>query len=185
LRRIRWTDGSAWSRMRAGSNSRVSNERPAFTPVRRRRGTKPRRQVALLLSGGLDSLSVGIALQKASKTVHAYTYRVQGYPSRDLKKAIAIARHFCWPLTVVEVPSTSMAPDFVRLAVEHRCRKKVQFEVTFPLLYIFPAIEEAEIWTGWNADDHYGNTKNFILSQKELAGRGASRSERKKAFDAA
>jgi asparagine synthetase B (glutamine-hydrolysing) len=50
--------------------------------------------VALLLSGGIDSTSVGIALRKAGRTIRAYTYRLRGYPSDDLDKAVAIARHF-------------------------------------------------------------------------------------------
>jgi asparagine synthetase B (glutamine-hydrolysing) len=49
--------------------------------------------VALLLSGGIDS-TVGIALRKAGRTIRAYTYRLRGYPSDDLDKAVAIARHF-------------------------------------------------------------------------------------------
>ena len=53
--------------------------------------TSRRRKVALLLSGGLDSLSVGLALQAAGKVVHAYSYCLEGQESRDLRKAIAIA----------------------------------------------------------------------------------------------
>jgi DNA-cytosine methyltransferase len=140
--------------------------------------------VALLLSGGLDSTSVGIALQNTGKTIRAYTYRLHDYESRDLKKAKAIARHFDWPLTIIEVPTADSARDFVRLAVEHRCRKKTQFEVTFPMLYVLPRIAEAEVWTGWNADDHYGNRKNYVLHQKRMAREGASSAERKKDFDA-
>ena len=140
--------------------------------------------VALLLSGGLDSTSVGIAMQKAGKTVRAYTYRLQGYPSSDLKKAIAIARHFGWPLTIITVPTADVARDFVRLAVEHRCRKKTQFENTFPMLYVLPRIAEAEVWTGYNADLHYGNNRNYVLQQKQMIREGAAPTERKKAFDA-
>jgi DNA-cytosine methyltransferase len=140
--------------------------------------------VALLLSGGLDSASVGIALQKTGKTVRAYTYHLEGYASKDLPKAEAVARHFGWPLTVVSVPTNQVAADFVRLAVEQRCRKKVQFEVAFPLLHMFPWIREGEIWSGFNADDHYGNTKNFVLQYARMVGTGVSREDRKKAFDA-
>jgi asparagine synthetase B (glutamine-hydrolysing) len=140
--------------------------------------------VALLLSGGIDSTSVGIALQECGRTVRAYTYRLRGYPSRDIEKAIKIANHFAWHLTVVEVPIADVANDFVRLAVEHRCRKKTQFEVAFPLLYVLPSITETEVWTGWNADDHYGNTKNYVLHQERMARAGASPTERKAAFDA-
>jgi Asparagine synthase len=140
--------------------------------------------VALLLSGGIDSTSVGIALQKSGKAIRAYTYRLQDYKSRDLDKAVAIARHFGWPLSIIEVPTADLARDFMRLAVEHRCRKKTQFENTFPMLYVLPRIAEAEVWTGYNADDHYGNTKNCILDQKRMAREGASAAERKEAFDA-
>src|SRR5262249_7449608 len=139
---------------------------------------------ALLLSGGIDSTSVGIALQECGKTIRAYTYCLQGYESKDLKKAIAISRHFGWPLTIIKVPTADAARDFMRLAVEHRCRKKPQFDNTFPLLYVLPRIAEAEVWTGYNADDHYGNTKNCALDQKRMAREGASAAERKDAFDA-
>src|SRR5262245_57215256 len=98
--------------------------------------------VALLLSGGIDSTSIGIALQNAGKTVRAYTYRLRGYPSRDIEKTIKIANHFGWHLTVVEVPTANVANDFVRLAVEHRCRKKTQFENAYPLLYVLSSITE-------------------------------------------
>jgi len=140
--------------------------------------------VALLLSGGLDSTSVGIALQKAGKKVHAYTFRLQGYPSRDLDKARRIASNFGWPLTIITVPTADMAHDFVRLAIEHRCHKKTQFENTFPMLYVLPRIAETEVWTGYNADDHYGNTKNCVLEQKRMAREGASAAARKVVFDA-
>jgi DNA-cytosine methyltransferase len=140
--------------------------------------------VALLLSGGVDSTSVGIALQNAGRAIRAYTYRLQGYESKDFRKAIAIARHFGWHLTIITVPTVDAARDFVRLAVEHRCRKKTQFEVTFPLLYVLPRIAEAEVWTGCNADDHYGNRKNYLLHQKQMAREGSSPAERKKDFDA-
>jgi DNA-cytosine methyltransferase len=117
------------------------------------------------------------------KTVRAYTFHLEGYPSKDLEKAKAIARHFGWPLTVVTVPSGDVVTDFVRLAVEQRCRKKTQFEVTFPFLYVFPAIAEAEVWSGFNADDYYGNTKNCVLEQRTMAREGRSHAERKDAFD--
>jgi DNA-cytosine methyltransferase len=138
-------------------------------------------QVALLLSGGLDSLSVGLALERAGKRPHAYTFHLQDYQSRDIKNARAIAAHFRWPLTVITVPTTEVRDDFLRLAVDQGCRTKAQFEVTFPLLYVLPEIEETEVWTGWNADEHFGNTRECIFRQRRRAHQ--PRSERKQAFD--
>jgi DNA-cytosine methyltransferase len=139
--------------------------------------------VALLLSAGIDSVSVGIACQEVGKTVHAYTYELHGVQSMEREKTEAIARHFGWPLTVVTAPTTDAYADFLRLAVEHRCKKKVHFEVTFPLLYAVPEIHEMEIWTGWNADDHYGNNRRIVLEQARLVRDGVAAVERKARFD--
>ena len=140
------------------------------------------KNVALLLSGGMDSLSVGFCLERAGKNIHAYTYHLEGYRSDDLEKAISLARQLKWKLEVITVPTSAVASDFVRLAVEQHCRRKTQFEVTFPLLYIFPLIKEREIWTGWNADTHYGNTKNYIFRQQRMRKEGWSAAKRKKEF---
>lgn len=136
-------------------------------------------EVALLLSGGLDSTSVGIALTKAGKTVRAYTYELRDYPSRDRAKAVAIAQHFGWPLTLVTISPESLREDFLTLAVNYRCKTKVQFEVTYPLLHIIPRIVEREIWTGWNADDHFGNEWKERVTFK---GRGVSAEDGQSAF---
>jgi site-specific DNA-cytosine methylase len=94
-----------------------------------------------------------------------------------------IAAHVRWPLVVITVPTKHVASDFVRLAVERRCRTKTQFEVSFPMAYVLPRIKEAEVWTGWNADRHYGNSRECIFRQRRLMLAGESRAKRKQAFD--
>jgi DNA-cytosine methyltransferase len=140
-------------------------------------------RVALLLSAGIDSISTGIACEEAGKKVHAYTFELKGYRSREREKVEKIAQHFGWPLKVVTVPTRYLPPDFKRLAIQHACWRKVLFEVLFPLLYVFPEIEEREVWTGFNADDHYGNTREPKLQQARLIRQGVSPTERKRAFD--
>jgi DNA-cytosine methyltransferase len=140
--------------------------------------------VALLASAGIDSVSTGIICQEIGKTVHAYTYELQGYRSREREKVESIARHFGWELTIVTVPTHVLTDDFKRLANSLRCEKKVQFEVSYPLLYVMSVIEESEIWTGWNADDHYGNTREYMFCQARLKRSGASDAQRKDHFDA-
>ena len=130
----------------------------------------------------MDSLSVGFCLERAGKKIHAYTYHLEGYRSDDLEKAISLARQLKWKLEIITVPTSAVASDFIRLAVGHRCQRKTQFEVTFPLLYIFPLIKESEIWTGCDADTRYGNTKNYIFRQQKMRKEGWSTAKRKKAF---
>ncbi len=140
-------------------------------------------RVGLLLSAGIDSVSTGIVCQEIGKEVHAYTYELQGYRSREREKVEVIARHFGWRLDVVTVPTHNQAAGFKRLAIQSGCKKKVQFEVTLPLLSVIPEIEEREVWTGFNADDHYGNTREPLLAQARLNRDGVSAAERKRLFD--
>lgn len=139
--------------------------------------------VALLLSAGIDSVSTGIVCEEVGKKVQAYTYELKGYRSREREKVEAIARHFGWPLRVITVPTAGIREDFLRLAIEYLCDRKVQFEVLLPLLYVLPEINELEIWTGFNADDHYGNTRQILLDQARLTRDGVSQVERKRHFD--
>jgi len=140
-------------------------------------------RVALLLSAGIDSVSTGIACEEVGKEVRAYTYELKGYRSRERDKVEKIAQHLRWPLKVVTVPSHNLASDFKRLAIEYKCQRKVLFEVLFPILYVFPEIEEREVWTGFNADDHYGNTREPMLKHARLIREGISAAERKRVFD--
>jgi asparagine synthetase B (glutamine-hydrolysing) len=139
--------------------------------------------VALLASAGIDSVSTGIACQEAGKKVCAYTYELQGYRSREREKVEAIAAHFDWRLCVITVPTRNLVADFKRLAIQYGCKKKVHFEVTFPLLYVIPEIEEHEVWTAFNADDHYGNTREPLLDQARLKRDGVDATDRKRLFD--
>jgi DNA-cytosine methyltransferase len=140
-------------------------------------------KVALLLSAGRDSITTGIACQQEGKIVHAYTYELEGYRSHERERVESIARYLGWELTVVTVPTGDLAADFKRLAINLRCKKKVHYEVSYPLLYVIPEIEESEVWTGWNADDHYGNTREYLFCQARLKRQGASDEQRKKHFD--
>jgi DNA-cytosine methyltransferase len=140
--------------------------------------------VALLLSAGRDSITVGIACQDAGKRIHAYTFELEGYRSHERERAEAIAHHLGWKLTVVTVPTHNLPDDFKRLAIGLGCRKKVHFEVSFPLQYVLSVIEESEIWTGWNADDHYGNNREYMFEQRRLKEQGLDDAARKEHFDA-
>lgn len=139
-------------------------------------------EVSLLLSSGLDSLTTGLALTACGKSVRAFFYELQGYPSKERRRVERVARRLSWPLTIITIPTKELRADFLRLAVTHRCNRKVHFEVCFPLLYAFPAIPDDEIWTGWNADDNYGNTRRIILEQAQMKREDITKEERSQRF---
>jgi hypothetical protein len=140
-------------------------------------------RVALLLSAGIDSLSTAIALRQLGKQIQAYTYELEGYSSLERERVEAIADHFGFSLKVITVPTSNLAQDFKRLAIGHGCWKKAQYEVLFKFLHVVPEIEECEVWTGFNADDHYGNTRKVMLDQARLARDGVDAADRKLIFD--
>jgi DNA-cytosine methyltransferase len=141
-------------------------------------------RVALSLSGGADSFVVGVVCEEVGKEIIAYTYELDGIPSTERPAAEAIARHMGWPLRIVRVPTAGLRWAFLRLVIEHGCSKKTQCEVTYPTAHLIPAVSETDIFTGWNFDDHYGNTREDILEMTRFRRAGYTDAELKAQFDA-
>ena len=118
----------------------------------------PDSEVAVLLSGGVDSVTVGLAAESADKEVHAYSFYLNGAPSYDFIKAAEVAHKRNWNFTPIVVPTENLIEDWHRL-VELKCRKKTHFECVFPFLYVYPKIEEKYVLTGWGADGYFGPSK--------------------------
>ena len=122
----------------------------------------PDNEIAVLLSGGVDSVSVGLAAESAGKEVHAYSFYLNGAPSYDFVKAAEIAHKRNWNFTPIVVPTNNLIQDWHRL-VELKCRKKTHFECVFPFLYVYPQIEEKYVLTGWGADGYFGPSKKAMM----------------------
>ena len=116
----------------------------------------PDESVALLLSGGIDSITIGLASENAGKKVHAYSFYLDGSPSYDFIKAAEVAHKKNWHFTPIVVPRNNLIKDWHRL-VELKCRKKTHFECVFPFLYVYPKIKETYVLTGWGADGYFGD----------------------------
>jgi asparagine synthetase B (glutamine-hydrolysing) len=119
-------------------------------------GPKPRR-VALLLSGGVDSTIVGLAAHNLGHQVVAYTFRVGARHSYDSKWAEKTAHTMGWEWVPVELPTS--AQSIIRLWPEMHamgCRKKRDFECTWPFMYVYPTIRERYVLNGLNADCFFG-----------------------------
>jgi asparagine synthetase B (glutamine-hydrolysing) len=122
----------------------------------------PDSEIAVLLSGGVDSVSVGLAAESAGKEVHAYSFYLNGAPSYDFIKAAEVAHKRNWDFTPIVVPTENLIEDWHRL-VELTCRKKTHFECVFPFLYVYPEIEEKYVLTGWGADGYFGPSKKAMM----------------------
>jgi DNA-cytosine methyltransferase len=139
--------------------------------------------VALWLSGGYDSLTVGLACEAAGKRVTAYTFEIDGVVSKDRLKAEEISSRRGWKLKIVQAAPRALAADFVHLATALRCRSKVQFEVGYPTMHLTSATQQIEILTGWNADDHYGNTAKFMRDMSHFKRKNTESNQLQAFFD--
>ena len=131
------------------------------------RNEVPTDTVGILLSGGVDSLSLGFAAYRLGKKITAYTFHLEGDKSYDAYKAEEVSKEFGWECETVVVPTTNLREDFLRLVRTYDCRKKTHFECTFPFLYVFPHIKESYLLSGIGADGYYGVSKKAILHFKE------------------
>ena len=123
-------------------------------------------EVAVLLSGGVDSLSVGFAAEDIlGKKVHAYSFRLDTQTSYDYEKAKEVAEQFGWKFTGIKIPTNNLIEDFHKL-VELGCLKKTSYECTYPFLYVYPQIQEKYVLSGWAADGYYGISKKAMMHYK-------------------
>lgn len=125
------------------------------------------KEVAVLLSGGADSLSVALAAHRLGYDVHAYSFHLKDLPTYDASKAEDSSSKMGWKFTKVIVPVDNLVEDFHILRKKFECVKKTQYECTFPFLYIFPQIKEKNILSGFAADGHYGVSKKACIHFKQ------------------
>lgn len=122
-------------------------------------------KVSVLLSGGVDSLSVAFAAKQLGKSIHAYSFHLKDNISYDFRKAEETANIFGWEFTGIEVPTNNLVEDFHRL-VKMGCVRKTHFECVFPFLYVYPQIKEKYVLSGWAADGYFGVSKKAQINYK-------------------
>ena len=118
----------------------------------------PAETCAVLLSGGVDSLSVALAAHNVGKKVVAYSFHLEGNESYDFKTAQKFSEQMGWTFKPTVVPTDNLEGDWYSL-VRMGCKKKTHFECVFPFLYVYPKITEEYILTGWGADGYFGVSK--------------------------
>ena len=137
----------------------------------------PDESVAVLLSGGIDSISVALAAHNCGKKVKAYSFYLEEFTIKDRKsgkdklcggesydclKAELVAKTMGWKFVKVKVPKDNLIEDWNRL-VKHGCRKKTHFETIFPFLYVYPNIKETYVLTGYIADGYFQPGKTVAM----------------------
>ena len=128
----------------------------------------PDESVALLLSGGIDSITSGLAAHNVGKKVHAYSFFLDGEVSYDFVKAVEVAHKMQWDFTPIVIPKHNLVNDFKKLW-KMGMRKKTHWETVFPMLYVYDKIKEQYVISGWGADGYFCVSKKCQMrySSKE------------------
>ena len=129
------------------------------------RDNAPDNEIAVLLSGGIDSLSCAIAAHDVGKIVHAYSFHLDTHETYDFKKAQEVSDIMGWNFTGVSVPTNDLENDWFRLR-ELGCKKKTHYECVMPFIYLYPKIIEKYVLTGWGADGYHGVSKKAVMHYK-------------------
>ena len=120
-------------------------------------------EVAILMSGGTDSCTLLFTALRLGKKVTCYTFKPFGQDTYDSTKAKEICDIFNVPITIIDLPEVNIVNDFKLLASKYNCRKKTQYECTWPYIYTFPIIKEKYILSGLAADGYYGVSKKAMI----------------------
>ena len=125
----------------------------------------PTEECAILLSGGVDSLSVAFAADNLGKKITAYSFCLEDNLSYDYKFAESTAHHFGWDFKGIQIDMSDFEDKFLEL-VRLECVKKTHFECVFPFLYVYPQIKEKYVLSGWAADGYFGVSKKANIHYK-------------------
>lgn len=117
----------------------------------------PEGTVAILLSGGIDSTAVALALRLAGKEPIAYTFTLDGHISTDFSCARYNARRLGIPFVPVFLPTDieGTYQDIVTLIRDFGCASKASIECNWCFLHAVRQIKEAAIATGLGADLYF------------------------------
>ena len=80
-------------------------------------------ELAVLLSGGVDSLSVAFAADRVGKRISTYSFRLDIHDNYDNEKAQQAANEFGWAHRECVVDTTNLVEDFLR-SNQDFCKEK-------------------------------------------------------------
>jgi asparagine synthetase B (glutamine-hydrolysing) len=115
----------------------------------------------VLLSGGVDSLSVAFGAHRLGKKITGYSFHLNQDKSYDYCKAEEVCKIMGWRFVGVPIIKTTLGrleKDWMKL-VKLGCVRKTHYECVYPFLHLYPAVEETFVLSGWAADGYYGMSR--------------------------
>ena len=123
----------------------------------------PQEPVALLFSGGTDSLTVLWTLLDLGAWVTCYTFRLSYFESVDARVSAKVCKHYGLPQVIVtedDRPKREQLQDVIRIIKSYR---KTHVEVMYGYYFLMQAVKEKRVFSGIQADTLYGSNKNAAI----------------------
>lgn len=126
--------------------------------------------VALLFSGGMDSLSILLSCLDVGIKPNLYVFRLNNYVSEDSIYSKKISQIYNLNLyeIVLDVNKINLISDIEKIVKLFNVKKKTQIQCIQPFLYVIPKIKENYILTGLCADDLYGTPRSMAKHAKNI-----------------
>lgn len=125
--------------------------------------------VAIMMSGGVDSCSVLFSLIESKKNITAYSFTLEGHESTDFKSSKIVCEHFGIKFVPIYLPTDIevLKNDVKYLIHNEGLRKKTEIECTWAMMYALKQVKEDVIFTGHGADGHFGISKKAMINFRQ------------------
>lgn len=121
--------------------------------------------VALLFSGGTDSLTCLFSLLEVNIRPTLYSFHLEGVVHKDIEVSKKVAMYFDLPHVIVEIPKNTeqLKSDVIYLTQKMSLNRKSNIQCTYPFLHMMSYIKEDIVVSGLCADDLYGTSKSMSI----------------------
>lgn len=127
--------------------------------------------VALLFSGGSDSLSVLLSCLNVGIKPILYSFYLKNYESDDIKMCRKIASIYNLTLNEIVINDediSQLIKDVEYIIKTFKVYKKTQVQCIYPFIYVVPKIKEKYVLSGLCADDLYGTPRSMAKYSNDI-----------------
>lgn len=124
--------------------------------------------VAVLLSGGIDSCVILNLLMDENLEIEPYAIKMDDIDSDDYLSFIDIVEHYDFDYTVVKIDSKTNLDEYKQFLIEHGINPRLKASLLTMSLFciLIDNIDQDVIYTGLGSDAYFGLGRDFMIKSK-------------------
>ena len=125
--------------------------------------------VAVFLSGGIDSCIVLNLLMEKNINIEPYALKMDNIDSDDYNSFMKIVNHYDYPYTVVKLDSKTNLDEYKNYLIEHGIKPRFKASLLTMSLFciLIDNVEQNIIYTGLGSDAFFGLSREFMIKCKK------------------